>query len=137
MPKKRRQAHIPQGAPRRRRPARRPEFEPAPEPKQDQDGQPIFADSPVYPDAFSPYGTTGPIETRPHWIGSTDAQRTPGRRRLEQLRRTGGEPAAVGRVATGQLPTYDRSYLVGELRRIGLTSTVLFGVIIVLALVLR
>jgi hypothetical protein len=137
MPKKRRQAHIPQGAPRKRRPARRPDFEPAPEPKTDQDGQPIFADPPVYPDAFSPYGTTGPVETRPHWIGSTDAGRTPGRRRLEQLRRSAGETVPTGRVATGQLPLYDRSYLIGELRRIGITSTVLLGVIIVLALVLR
>jgi hypothetical protein len=37
----------------------------------------------------------------------------------------------------GQLPVFERAYLVGELRRIALTAGSLLAIIIVLAIVLR
>jgi hypothetical protein len=138
MTKKRRTAHIPQGAPRKRRPVRRAfEGVPVAEPRTDAEGNPIFADDAVAPDGLSGYGGSSPVETRPHWIGSSDPEQTPARRRrLEQLRRSGGDMCGV-RIAAGQLPTYERSYLVSELRRIGITSGLLLTLIIVLAIVLR
>jgi hypothetical protein len=39
--------------------------------------------------------------------------------------------------AAGQLPTFERAYLVEELRRIAITAGGLLGLIIILALVLR
>jgi hypothetical protein len=138
MPKKRRQAHIPQQATRKRRVARRPEFAPAPESEErtDLDGNPIFADEAVASPATAHYGFTGPIETRPHWIGSTaERQPQPGRR-TAQLRR-GAAQASGARVTAGQLPTFPQGYLAEELRRIAVISGGLFALIIVLALVLR
>jgi hypothetical protein len=135
MPKKRRQAHIPQqNTTRRRRPVRRPEFNAAPQERTDLDGQPIFADDVASPTPA--YDATGPVETRPHWIGGATApQRTPGRR-TAQLRRAGSE-ATGARVLAGQLPTFERGYLADELRRIALTAGSLFALIIVLAIIMR
>jgi hypothetical protein len=138
MPKKRRQAHIPQQSNRKRRVTRRPEFAPAPQPQErnDLDGQPIFADSVAMPAGnLGSGGGGGPVETRPHWIGGTAPQRQPGRR-TAQLRR-GAAAATPSRAAAGPLPSFERAFLVSELRRITLISAALFGVIIVLTLVLR
>ncbi len=56
-------------------------------------------------------------------------------RRLEQLR---SQEAPMGvRIAPGQLPTFERTYLVRELRQIGAISGSLLAVIIVLSFVLR
>jgi hypothetical protein len=139
MPKKRRNAHIPQQTARRRKAAARRDFAPAPdqardtEPRTDLDGQPIFAgETANWSSATAGYTPTGPVETRPHWIDSQTARRE-GRRRAE-LR--GGATGQV-RLAPGQLPTYERAYLVNELQRIGIISGSLLAVIIVLALVLR
>jgi hypothetical protein len=139
MTKKRRQAHIPQQTTRRRRVARRPDFTTAPEPEErvDLDGNPIFAED-VSPDAIAYTGISGPVETRPHWIGNTaqpQAQsRQPGRR-VAQLR--GGASDRAPRITAGQLPTFEAGYLHEELRRIAITSGTLFLAIIVLALIMR
>jgi hypothetical protein len=81
---------------------------------------------------------TGPVETRPEWIGSTaqeTARRQPGRR-TAQLRQRGTSEGAA-RIMAGQLPTFERAYIHEELRRIAIISGVLFTLVIVLALVLR
>src|ERR671918_3193682 len=122
MPKKRRAAHIPQQTARRRKAAPRRDFAPAPpeqprdgEPPADADGNPIFAgETADWSSATAGFTPTGPVETRPHWIGSQTVRRE-GRRRAE-LR--GGATGQV-RVTPGQLPTYERAYLVNELQRIG------------------
>ena len=136
MPKKRRQAHIPQQVNRKRRVVRRPGFADAPEPEErvDLDGNPIFADDVVSPTPG--YDATGPVETRAAWIGSTaqGQQRQPGRR-VAQLRRGAMEPGT--RIAAGQLPTFTAGYLSEELRRIAITAGSLFAVIIVLAIIMR
>jgi hypothetical protein len=135
--------------PRRRRPTRRaprrPDFAPGPEQRQqpeeertDLDGNPIFADEPALPAATAHFGTTGPVETRPHWIGSTapsEPRRQPGRR-MAQLRQRGTSEGAA-RIMAGQLPTFEHSYIVDELRRIAIISGSLFALIIVLAIVMR
>jgi hypothetical protein len=153
MPKKRRQAHIPQQQPpsRRRRVVRRPEaasapepgFEPEAEPPTDLDGNPIFADNVGYVTGASAAlgGASGPVETRPHWIGSQAQQQTrqPGRR-LAQLRGTASTASnaeRAPRVTAGQLPTFAAGYLSEELRRIAITAGSLFVLIIVLAVVMR
>jgi hypothetical protein len=135
MPKKKRQAHIPQGSPRKRRPIRRNGLDPAGnEQTNDLDGQPIFAEEV----AVGVPGVTpsGPVETRPHRVASSSApQGSATRRRMEQLRRN-REDAPV-RVVAGQLPSFAPGYLSNELRRITITSVSLFAVIIVLAIILR
>ena len=140
MPKKRRQAHVPQQPARnKRRVTRRPGFAAAPEPEErvDLDGNPIFAEGVSVPDATAHWGTAGPVETRPHWIGATGQQsgRQPGRR-MAQLRGEAPLERAT-RVSAGQLPTFAPGYLSEELRRIAITSAVLFAAIIVLALIMR
>jgi hypothetical protein len=139
MPKKRRQAHIPQQqGTRRRRVVRRPGFAPEPEPEDrvDLDGNPIFADPVVAPDATAFYGTTGPVETRPQWIETPGRrQRQPGRRTAELRGTATGQGAA--RIAAGQLPTFEQGYLREELRRIAITAGSLFAMIILLAILMR
>jgi hypothetical protein len=139
MPKKRRAAHIPQQSTRRRKAAPRRDFASPPdqardsEPPADLDGNPIFAgESANWSSATAGFTPTGPVETRPHCIGSQTTRRE-GRRRAE-LR---GAAAGQVRVTPGQLPTYERAYLVNELQRIGIISGSLLAVIIVLAVVLR
>ena len=128
-----------------RRAPRRPDFAAGPESRQpeaertDLDGNPIFADDVALPSATAHWGTTGPVETRPHWIGSTaqeqQTRRQPGRR-TAQLRQRGTSEGAA-RIMAGQLPTFERSYIIGELWRIGLISGALFALIVVLAIVMR
>ena len=59
-----------------------------------------------------------------------------GGRRLELLTNS-HEQAGTVRVVPGQLPTFERAYLVNELRRILITAGTLLCVIIFLSLVLR
>jgi hypothetical protein len=138
MPRKR-PARTPQQSSRRRRGPLRPEFSPGPvQPgKTDRSGNPIFADDVVAPDATAVWGSTGPVETRPEWIDETPqaARRQPGRR-TAQLRRTGSSEGAA-RIMAGQLPTFEHSYIVDELRRIAIIAGSLFAVVIVLAIVMR
>jgi hypothetical protein len=82
--------------------------------------EPVFADPPV--GEVNGFGAQAPVDTRPA-------------RRLELLRSSRDQ--ATVRVVPGQLPTFERAYLVGELRRIALTAGALLAVIIVLAFVLR
>jgi hypothetical protein len=142
MPKKRRPART---SHTKRRPPRRPDFTPGPqqpparpEEREDLDGQPIFADDVAVPSAMGHYGMTGPVETRPEWIGRTaaqQAQRQPGRR-TAQLRQRGTSEGAA-RIAGGQLPTFERAFIVDELRRIAIISGALFALIVILAIVMR
>jgi len=138
MPKKR-PAKTPQQSSRKRRAPRRPQFSPGPEQAErtDLDGQPIFADEVATSAAAGAFGeATGPVETRPEWIGSTaQPARTPGRR-TAQLRRAGGSEGAA-RIMAGQLPTFEHAYIVDELRRIAIISGSLFVLIVVLAFVMR
>jgi hypothetical protein len=135
MPKKRRPSRTTRRAPRR------PDFAAGPQqPQSDQervdlDGQPIFADDVAVPSATAYRGMTGPIETRPEWIGRTAPQRQPGRR-TAQLRQRGTSEGAA-RITAGQLPTFERSFIVSELQRIAVISGALFALIVVLAIVMR
>ena len=144
MPKKRRSAHIPQTITHKRRSTRQPNAFPESEPKTDLEGNPIFADEPIHPELTGAYGgATSPVETRPGWISGprpADEARRPTGRRLEQLRRSAsGEHAGpgTGRIIAGQLPTFERSYLVSELRRIFITSGALLTLIIILNFVMH
>jgi hypothetical protein len=56
-------------------------------------------------------------------------------RRLELVTRD--REQTVVRVIPGQLPTFERSYLISELRRIGMISGSLLALIIVLTVLLR
>ena len=72
-------------------------------------------------------GRNGPVDTRP--------QPRVGGRRLQTLR---GSPETGGvRITPGQLPTYERSFLQEELRRIAMISGSLLALILVLFVVLR
>jgi hypothetical protein len=57
-------------------------------------------------------------------------------RRLDAVRGT-QEPAVAVRVIPGQLPTFDRTYLMRELRLTSSISAALLGLIIALAFILR
>ena len=121
MPKKPRQAHVPQQA--RKRKARRPAAttaQPSPLPVE----EPVFADTPAVAAAAGALGDArGPVETRLH-------------RRLDRLTET-REQRTAARIVPGQLPAFERAYIVSELRQIGITSSVLLAVVIALALILR
>jgi hypothetical protein len=103
-----------------------------PEERIDLDGNPIFADDVASPTPA--YDATGPVETRPAWIANAP-QRQPGRR-TAQLRQRGTSEGAA-RILAGQLPTFERSYIVDELRRIAIISGGLLALIVVLAIVMR
>ena len=47
------------------------------------------------------------------------------------------EGVAAARMNPGQLPTFERAYLMRELRQIGIISTSLLALIIVLTIILR
>ena len=64
------------------------------------------------------------------------APAVPMRRRLEAVRGP-AEVTTAYRAVPGQLPTFDRVYLMRELKQIALISTSLLALIIVLAIVLR
>jgi hypothetical protein len=137
MTKRKRTSHIPQGAPRKRRPVRRA-FDSSTTERTDLEGNPIFADEIVNPAAAAFQGFQGPVETRPHHIATSGPARTRGRR-VEQLRRSGGSSAefAAAHISSAPLPVYERSFMLSELRRIGIISFGLLGVIIALTFILR
>ena len=135
MPKKRRPTRTSRRAPRRPDFAAGPLHAESQPEKTDLDGQPIFADDVAVPSATAHFGVTGPVETRPEWIGRTAPPRQPGRRSA-QLRQRGTSEGAA-RIMAGQLPTFERAYIADELRRIAIISGVLFALIIVLAIVMR
>jgi len=121
VPKRPRQAHIPSQV--RKRKVRRPGEAAAGQPRSYPE-EPAFVQDPVNGFGAAAFGASGPVDTRPR-VG----------RRLELINRS-SEQAAV-RVVPGQLPVFERAYLVGELRRIALTAGSLLAIIIVLAIVLR
>ncbi len=112
MPKKSRQAHVPSQS--RKRKARRT----ASSAFQDVSGPAVTEDS--APDGEP--GSTNQVQRRP-------------RRRLDMVTQT--REGSGTRITPGQLPIFERGYLVRELKQIGLISTALFALIILLALVLR
>jgi hypothetical protein len=137
MPRKRRPTRTTRRAPKR------PDFAPGPgqatpqpEERTDLDGNPIFADDVAMADASAAYTGPGPVETRPEWIGQTGQPRRQPGRRTAQLRQRGMSEGAA-RIMAGQLPTFERSYIHDELRRIAIISGSLFALIIVLAVVMR
>jgi hypothetical protein len=77
-------------------------------------GEPVFAPPPVQ---------AAPVSAQPV-----------ARRRLDMVQQ---RREAVVRTVPGQLPTFERGYLVSELRQIGITSGALFAFIVVLAILLR
>ena len=58
---------------------------------------------------------------------------------MEQLRRSGGSSAefAAAHISSAPLPVYERSFILRELRTIGIISFALLGVIIALTFILR
>jgi hypothetical protein len=118
MPKKPRQSHIPKQVTRRK--ARRPNV-------------PAAVIEPAYaPEEAAYVEVDGSVVHTPAPV-ATAAE--PRRRRLELVRQS--REAMPLRSLPGQLPTYDRAYLVSELRTIGVITTALLALIIVLAIVLR
>jgi hypothetical protein len=119
MPKRARQAHIPKQITRKRKTARREVVATAPESYFDVSG-PIntagIASDPVAPIPIP----SAPARARPAPPIVPIAAVRPGTMR-----------------AAGQLPAFERAYLVDELRRIGITAGALLGLIIFLAFVLR
>jgi hypothetical protein len=144
MPRRRRTTRSSRRAPRRPDFAAEPQQQaPAddsePEERTDLDGNPIFADEVPMSGAAEAYTGPGPVETRPEWIGRTATQEAPRRqpgRRTAQLRQRGTSEGAA-RIMAGQLPTFERSYIMGELRRIAIISGALFAAIIVMTFLLR
>ena len=127
VPKRPRQAHIP--AQQRSRKPKRPFMTASGRAAEAAEElfEPNFADEPVFAGDSSFIGT-GPVDTRPQ-------PRTGGGRRLQMLRGS-GESAGI-RVTPGQLPTYERGYLMEELRRIALISGGLLALVLVLTVLLR
>ncbi|HLF71395.1 MAG TPA: hypothetical protein VI759_04520 [Dehalococcoidia bacterium] len=136
MPKKPRQAHIPRTRKRKARRPGQPAGIAAPgavaadEAYEDDEDAPSFADEPASLSGLAGADASGPVETRP-WR----ARRTS---RLEALRR-GREPGTAGGIRTvpGQLPVFERAYLIRELRQIMITAGGLLAIIIVLTILLR
>jgi hypothetical protein len=134
MPKRPRQAHIPQQAKRRK--ARRPAGESTATVADQTKGQngsltvddeAVFADPPVMPEPA--LIGTGPVATAPR-----------SGRRLSTLRGTApAEQATTGpaRAVPGQLPTFERAYLMRELRQIAAVSSFLLALIVALTIILR
>jgi hypothetical protein len=132
MPKRPRQAHIPNQSKRRK--VRRPDPGAATvrQPDVARNGssrvdEPVFADPPVRPEAG--FLGAGPIAPAAPRVGRrVGSLRTP----LDR-----GEALSAARVNPGQLPTFERTYLMRELRQIGVISTSLLALIIILTIILR
>jgi hypothetical protein len=116
MPKRARQAHIPKKAPSRRRKARRPA---------------VVTGSDAYLDVSGPISAApfGSEPVAPIPLPTRDGPR-PRTQQAQALRSSAAR-------ASGQLPVFERSYLVEELRRIATTAGSLLALIVILALVLR
>ena len=120
MPKRARQAHIPKQAVRRRKTPRR-------------DGG-VVTGADAYLDVSGPISTpgiaSGPVAPIPMPSGTSTAVRA--------RPSSSAQPARPGTYrAAGQLPTFERSYLVDELWRIAITAGILLAFIIGLTIVLR
>ncbi|HXH23338.1 MAG TPA: hypothetical protein VNN10_15060 [Dehalococcoidia bacterium] len=115
MPKKPRQAHIPRAKVARKRKANR------------RDAVSVAADAFI--------DVSGPVQVPAY--GREPVGPIP----LAASGARAGHPPATARMsparAAGQLPTFERAYLVEELRRIGVISASLLGVIVLLAIFLR
>jgi hypothetical protein len=135
MTKRKRTSHIPQGAPRKRRPVRRAfdssttAVEPTGRPTGVEEN-PVFVD-----DNGEIFTETVAVETATR---TSQPARTRGRR-VEQLRRSGGSSTefAAAHISSAPLPVYERSFMLSELRRIGIISFGLLAVIIALTFILR
>jgi hypothetical protein len=131
MPKRPRQAHIPQQSKRRK--VRRPTPGTSTTYPSDETGrngtsvagdEPAFADEPVFAEAAV--------------VGATTVATARTGRRLSSLRAPQERMIAPGiRAVPGQLPTFERAYLMRELRQIAIVSSSLLALIIVLTIVLR
>ena len=127
VPKRPRQAHIPAQQRTSRKPKR--PFMTASQRAEAAEElfEPNFADEPLISGGVSTGIGSGPVDTRP--------QPRIGGRRLQTLR--GNPDTGAVRITPGQLPTYERSFLQEELRRIAMISGGLLAVILVLAVLLR
>ena len=124
VPKRPRQAHIPL---QQRRKPKRPFMTASQRAEASEElFEPNFAEEPVFAGGALP-GQSGPVDTRP--------QPHTGGRRLQMLR--GNPETGAVRITPGQLPTYERSFLQEELRRIATISGGLLAVILVLTVLLR
>jgi len=136
MTKRKRTSHIPQGAPRKRRPVRRA-FDSTTTAVETTGRETGVEENPVFVD------DNGEIFTETVAVeASTTRVSQPARsrgRRVEQLRRSGGSRTefAAAHISSAPLPVYERSFMLAELRRIGIISFALLGVIIALTFILR
>jgi hypothetical protein len=127
VPKRPRQAHVPAQQRSTRKP-KRPFMTASSRAAEAAEElfEPNFADEPLVAGVSTGIGS-GPIDTRP--------QPRVGGRRLQMVRGTGEQTGL--RITPGQLPTYERSFLQEELRRITLISGGLLALILVLTILLR
>jgi hypothetical protein len=126
VPKRPRQAHVPAQQRSTRKP-KRPFMTSSQRAEAEEElFEPNFADTP-FNSGPALGGQGGPVDTRPQPRAG---------RRLEMLRGSANRDLAI-RITPGQLPTYERSFLQEELRRISMISGALLAVILVLTVVLR
>ena len=118
MPKRARQAHIPKQVTRKRKPVRR-------------DGG-VTTGADAYLDVSGPIQVATGMSRDPVGPIPMPARPAPSR---PQAPATPARPGTLR--AAGQLPTFERGYLLEELRRIAMTAGGLLALIIVLAVVLR
>ena len=123
MPKKPRQAHIPSQITRRRKARRTNGSTPLATSSSGMLAEPEPASLPV-------------TESAAKRVEPAAERRS---RRLDMLRapQSPSTTSSSVRVVPGQLPTFERAYLMRELRQIALTGTILLAAIIVLTIVLR
>jgi len=130
MPKRPRQAHIPQQSKRRK--VRRPAPGTSSTYPSDETGrngtsvadEPAFVDEPAFAEAAV--------------VGAATVATARTGRRLSSLRAPQERTIAPGiRAIPGQLPTFERAYLMRELRQIAIVSSSLLALIIVLTIILR
>jgi hypothetical protein len=130
MPKKPRQAHISQQLKRRkaRRPAPLAGAEPPvrngnafPADKASVFAEPSSLPEPAFPRSDPPLPASSPARAG---------------RRMGALR-VPEERSIAARAVPGQLPTFERAYLMRELRQIGTISMALLALIVVLTVILR
>jgi hypothetical protein len=119
MPKRARQAHIPKQVTRKRKTARR------------NGGVVTGADA--YLDVSGPIQVASGMSRDP--VGPIPMPSTPPASRPAPRMAAPPRPGTLR--AAGQLPTFERSYLVDEMKRIAITAGGLLALIIVLTFVLR
>ena len=119
MPKRARQAHIPKQVTRKRKTVRR-------------DGG-VTTGADAYLDVSGPIQVATGMSRDP--VGPIPMPARPAPSRPQPHVAAPVRPGTLR--AAGQLPTFERGYLVDELRRIAITAGGLLALIIVLAVVLR